>query len=377
MKKLLSIILTAAIIICTCAFSAGAVVAPDSHMADISARLQEELADGSTDTVQMIFYLYDYSLMWEPYDYVSDNYFSDFNVDNWTDEDNERYSKCCDIVMNRWRAEYNLGFCYDITEEPCTPVHVDKVLFSSRKEMYVVVEAQKDKVNQMAKDYLDVESMDLFDGTLPNDEDINSPFMTDFDGWTYINHPEVFEYNLDDTGEDAPYTYTDLYVHNKDGKAFNPDWVLCQARYNAPEPEPMTVVKFGGTGGRTVIGTSIGSAFITGYGVYDVEKSEYYDLSQFADSVCPFFATAEKLPFDSSRYEGLTEAMKQLNIGYATGDGNYDNSVDVLDATLVQKAASEKANIYWQQVQTLDVNNDNKVDVLDANLIQKYAATVE
>ena len=69
--------------------------------------------------------------------------------------------------------------------------------------------------------------------------------------------------------------------------------------------------------------------------------------------------------------------MKQLNIGYATGDGNNDNSVDVLDAALIQKAASEKAYIDWQQRQTLDVNNDNKVDILDANLIQKYAATVD
>ena len=65
MKKLLCVLLTAAIITCTCAFSAGAVVSPDTHMADISARLQEELADGSTDTVEIALNLYDYSGLWE------------------------------------------------------------------------------------------------------------------------------------------------------------------------------------------------------------------------------------------------------------------------------------------------------------------------
>lgn len=366
MKKILCVLMTAAIIICTCVFSAGAVVSPDTHMADISARLQEKLADGSTDTVEIALNLYDYSGLWERdiFESVESQYKE--GVDYTTFDE---YQKLIEIETAKWIAQYNYQFICELKNEQ-TPV--EKVILYSHKDPVVVVEAKKANVQKIAKEYIDVESMDIYDGI-----DSVNPFKADFEAWTYKNHRDIFENYLAHYESDDLYTYTDLYMHNKDGRDSDPDWVLCEARYNAPEPEMMTVAKIGGIGGRTVTGTSIGSPFITGYGVFDVEKNEYYDLAQFADNNCSIYTSAKKLPFDSSHYKGLTEAMKQLNIGYATGDGNNDNSVDVLDAALIQKAASEKAYIDWQQRQTLDVNNDNKVDILDANLIQKYAATVD
>ena len=56
------------------------------------------------------------------------------------------------------------------------------------------------------------------------------------------------------------------------------------------------------------------------------------------------------------------------------GDLNSDNSVDVLDATVVQKHAVGKADLTNEQLSIADVNNDNNVDVLDAAEIQKFAA---
>lgn len=55
------------------------------------------------------------------------------------------------------------------------------------------------------------------------------------------------------------------------------------------------------------------------------------------------------------------------------GDLNGDNSVDVLDATLIQKYAVDKAELTDEQVASADVNNDNVVDILDATEIQKFS----
>lgn len=55
------------------------------------------------------------------------------------------------------------------------------------------------------------------------------------------------------------------------------------------------------------------------------------------------------------------------------GDVNGDNSVDVLDATLIQKYTVDKAELTDEQVASADVNNDNIVDILDATDIQKFS----
>lgn len=55
------------------------------------------------------------------------------------------------------------------------------------------------------------------------------------------------------------------------------------------------------------------------------------------------------------------------------GDLNGDNSVDILDATVVQKHAVGKINLTSEQLAVADVNNDRVVDILDASEIQKFA----
>ena len=225
----------------------------------------------------------------------------------------------------------------------------------------------------MAKDYSDVESMDLFDGNLPSGSVLYSPFQSKFEQWTYNNHRDVLEQDPDDLFGYPYYTYSDLYIHNKDGEDFNPDWVLVEAQYNCPEPTVCTYVNLGGAGGRAIFGPSIGSPFFTHYGVYDVEAGEFYGLEQFADNDCSVYDQVERLPFDHTKYDGLLEALEELNIGSLLGDANKDNKVDILDATLIQKIASGKAHMDHDGY-FADVNGDRVVDILDAAEIQKYAA---
>ena len=55
-----------------------------------------------------------------------------------------------------------------------------------------------------------------------------------------------------------------------------------------------------------------------------------------------------------------------------SGDVNFDGSVDVFDATEIQKYAAESTDFTDEQFELGDINKDGFVDVIDALLVQKY-----
>ena len=59
------------------------------------------------------------------------------------------------------------------------------------------------------------------------------------------------------------------------------------------------------------------------------------------------------------------------------GDANEDDSVNVKDATLIQKYAASLLQLSDEQFSAADVNDDRKVNVKDATAIQKYSAGIE
>ena len=78
------------------------------------------------------------------------------------------------------------------------------------------------------------------------------------------------------------------------------------------------------------------------------------------------------------KISGIGNYCNSVSVEYnnepIVGDLNGDNSVDVLDATLVQKHSSGTADLTEKQLAAADVNSDNNVDILDAIEIQKFAA---
>ena len=178
---------------------------------------------------------------------------------------------------------------------------------------------------------------------------------------------EFVDWSLSKYGEDClddGYSYNELYTHY-DGE--QPDWVLCQARHGIWTSPMETWLRIGGIGGRTVINNNWDYPFMTGYGVYDVKADKFYGLEELTeDRVMP-----SKTDLSADNYDGLTEALAELNIGYLTGDANKDNKVDILDSAFIQKIAAGKASIGYNDKIVLDVNRDNTVDILDSTIIQK------
>ena len=58
------------------------------------------------------------------------------------------------------------------------------------------------------------------------------------------------------------------------------------------------------------------------------------------------------------------------------GDVNGDGKINVIDASVVRKAAAKVIVLDENQIAAADVNGDGKVNVIDASLIRKYAAKV-
>ena len=174
-------------------------------------------------------------------------------------------------------------------------------------------------------------------------------------------------WSLSKYGEDClddGYSYNELYTHY-DGE--QPDWVLCQARHGIWTSPMITWLRIGGIGGRTVINNNWDHPFMSGYGVYDVNADKFYGLEELTeDCVMPKYTG-----LSADNYDGLTEALAELNIGYVTGDANKDNKVDILDSAFIQKIAAGKASIGYNDKIVLDVNRDNTVDILDSTIIQK------
>lgn len=61
---------------------------------------------------------------------------------------------------------------------------------------------------------------------------------------------------------------------------------------------------------------------------------------------------------------------------YISGDVNNDGTVNVLDATELQKYVAELSTLNDEQLAVADINGDGKISVLDATEIQKYVAEI-
>ena len=329
MKKLLCIILSLIMIAGTSLLTVNAV-----ENSKISPQLTEVIESGSQDSVPVhIFFnpVYDWD---EVRKIVREKY-------TWTT--NDEYYRLLNQEAKSIVREHNKKFISDNSGL------FDDVIICSRYAQFVIVNMKPENAPALAADE-DIEYLDIYKDVIPGDTNPDNVYETNFMYWALENLGDYLDPSIDF----STFDYDELYYHKNDGKT---DWVLCYARYNFPEPTMISVLNIGGIGGRTIIAPNIESPFAVGYGVYDVEADEFFSLSDIAG--------------DYSKYEGLIEALTELNIGYVRGDANIDTTVDILDAAEIQKASVDKVEMSRAQVKIADVNDDQKADILDATAIQK------
>lgn len=169
------------------------------------------------------------------------------------------------------------------------------------------------------------------------------------------------------SGSCNPNNFEELYRHvDSDEKV---DWVLLNAYVDAPDPwYGMGII------GNRVIVSGTYPVFTFGMALYDAQEETFYDLYQMTDY---------------SQYNGLEAAINTYGKGKLLGDIDGDNSISVVDVTMIQRcvakiadypesdwiAESNLVNDFFKPIHYYsDFNRDGDRSILDATCIQRYLA---
>ena len=162
--------------------------------------------------------------------------------------------------------------------------------------------------------------------------------------------------------DDEAIKYDEVYYHtNETG---NTDWALVYL-----------YIQWGGSdvivseiiGGRHIYLASPAYPFTIRYAIYDVEKNYFYNLAD----------TNNYAPTDVfERYDGLYEVWQTLDLSEISpevllGDANGDRSVDIVDATYIQRYLISIVSKYDIVSVAADYDKDEEITILDATKIQR------
>ena len=116
---------------------------------------------------------------------------------------------------------------------------------------------------------------------------------------------------------------------------------------------------------RIINNTSWYHPFPAAYGIYDAQDDTFYDLAEI----------------DESRYEGLDNALAELDLGTLIGDVDTDGKLTIKDATIIQRILVEYDmdeldfyDCFLDNYSLYDVNRDLFVSVKDVTELQKKLA---
>lgn len=175
---------------------------------------------------------------------------------------------------------------------------------------------------------------------------------------------ELWDVPLEDPEDGNPYLieYTELFeYYSEENSTSTPDYVLVRAYENIFAE--CTITRY--FGDYVLYSSNLkypGEEF--GYHIYIPEKNEVYTLTDAWNK----------------NIEGIEKVFTEAKIGELVGDVNYDEKVNIKDATLIQKHIAGLDDAYKFAVDTdyvylvPDYNQDFKLNVRDATAIQKFIA---
>lgn len=209
-------------------------------------------------------------------------------------------------------------------------------------------------------------------GTLIIPETINGYTVTEIahSGFSGTKITEAVIPNTDNGYYAEELSYSEEYRYHSEvaPRDATPDYVLIDAFYSVVTEGTLTK-KFGDYVLSTCEITYPSLEF--GYYIYLPEKNEVYTLTEAFEK----------------EIEGIYNVFTDAGIGKLIGDVNYDRKLNIKDATLIQKAVANLAEIEnnyikgtsWSLDENMpafvaDFNCDGKMNVRDATAIQKKLA---
>jgi len=199
-------------------------------------------------------------------------------------------------------------------------------------------------------------------------EDLETPTLNNKYKDKILEILELSE-NEDDTIHLA--NYNEIYGHTKNDGQKTPDFVLIKVYSNFYMEADYT--KF--FGDYVMYESSTSTPFAFGYGIYIPDDNKLYSLEEAYDK----------------GIENLDILFEKGYIGKLTGDVNFDNKLNIRDATAIQKHIANIESLYAYPEFGLepnltertyinriaDFNQDVKITIRDVTAIQKRLAGVD
>lgn len=336
MKRFISLLITACLLITCASFSLTANAADDTVIdggqIKISKELSDVIADSDDDIIPIYIALKKVAYESKIEEQVRENY-------TWTNDDD--YLKYYRSELKNTIEPYVQQFIDD------NAGLIDKVLVKTPFCEFIIAEVRKENIERLAELPTVTEISYFPDLVQVNEDGQSNRYENEFFDWMVQN--ERFSNYVS-----AGYSYNELFRHETEGVT---DWALVTARCFVPEPDVMVN---GRIGNRLIISGSIQVPFACGYGIYDVSENNFYDLYDFPDAC--------------KKYNGLAAVTGNLQDGYHMGDVDLDGNISVIDATRIQKSVAGIVSLAEPCNLVSDVNGDGVTNIIDATEIQKFLA---
>ena len=153
--------------------------------------------------------------------------------------------------------------------------------------------------------------------------------------------------------------YKELFYH-KDNSG-ETDWVLLHVKSSVMADAIYEDI----IGNRVICNPGLYYPFESGYGLYDVKQDTF--VTVYGSMV--------------NDYNGLSEAFDEVGYGKLLGDVDGDNSISIVDATVIQRCLAslrdypddDEIDGSFENIRYYsDFNRDGERDILDATCIQRY-----
>ncbi len=217
-----------------------------------------------------------------------------------------------------------------------------------------------------------------------------------------IEHALFYKYGAGDRVDDEPFYDIPLYDEASSTKRFKSileeykDAVFISGHTHISFDEQYNFSDNNGTSAQMIHNSSIGGVrhIIDNALVSDYKKdeSEGYIVDVYDDAIifnganvyyneynpnwCYIVKPSSVIKGVASADDNTAPETEDVESFYKLGDVNFDNNVNIRDATLIQYHIAKLNSLSQPQIKLADVNQDGKVDVNDVTALQKIMAGI-
>ena len=165
--------------------------------------------------------------------------------------------------------------------------------------------------------------------------------------------------------------YEELYYHtSRQGEA--PDWVLIHSHvefFNLT-----TEILCRRLGNRALVSWRSGASYPFELFIYNAQTDSFTEIK----GANPVIGLSEN---NLDMYEGLSDAIDDLELGYQIGDADMNGEVDIIDVTFAQRiltgVMTQEQKYYLSAIEVIGDLDGDGFDMVDVTRLQRYVTRID